>query len=593
MTTLTHRILEKVREQGCVVGQELELALQHALAEVVEVPLKKVRTAFRQKRKGNAMAEPPGDLCGEVGAVAREWQATVAAYSEQLDEVEDLRLAIVSVNDSGAICSANDAARSLFQFENLGLMIYEPASKLFKDPDCYESLLRPCGDKDTENASDSFEVEGVRADGSGFPLEVRMVGVRVGKVTMHLLDVSAQRELERTLRNLRDAAVRTAELQTEFLANMSHEIRTPLNGILGLTQVILGTEIEPEQRSHTRTIASCGETLLTLVNDILDLSKLDDGGVELDPQPTDLRVLLNEVCALLRPRATERNNQLVADFPANQHANVKVDGVRLRQILANLLGNAVKFTESGTVSIVMRWRPKEQGELPCLRFEVNDTGIGIPEDRLDNVFERFVQAEGSTSRKFGGTGLGLSIVQELVNLMGGTIGVSRLEVGTSFHFEIPMERCEAEKEVESAVVSNKRLSGLSILVAEDNKINQVIVRRLLLKQGCEVEVVDDGEKAVARVEESAFDVVLMDCMMPIVDGYEATRRIRAIESRSEWAKPRLGIIALTARAMPGDRDVCLAAGMDDYITKPFSLEKLTEAVLRWIPDEAASPCVAS
>lgn len=443
------------------------------------------------------------------------------------------------------------------------------------------------------------EVINRRKDGSEYPARILIAPVtgsdsQITNFVSVMEDDSVRSAFEDGLIAAKESAESSNRAKSEFLANISHEIRTPVNGILGLTQIVLDGDLSEEQRQHAGDIASCGETLLVLINDLLDLSKLDDGAMSIECVPTDLRAVVTDVCTTLGPLADERGNRVRVDYPRDENQYALADGNRIKQLLLNLVGNAVKFTRSGKIDIVLRWH-RESDTDSILHVEINDTGVGIPANRIDCIFDRFVQAEGSTSRKFGGSGLGLAICRELVELMSGSIGVERLDVGTSFFFDLPLRLCEAPVEVDQAVPLDGDLPSLvelRILVAEDNRVNQTITRRMLENLGCQVIMVENGREAAEHVLHGEIDLVLMDCMMPDVDGYQGTRMIREAEAAAEGLQTHVPIIALTARAMEGDREACLEAGMDDYLSKPLKTRVLEQMLRAWVPKIQAARVAA-
>jgi signal transduction histidine kinase len=382
----------------------------------------------------------------------------------------------------------------------------------------------------------------------------------------------------------RDAAHAAAAAKGRFLANMSHEMRTPLNGILGVTELLTGTPLTPEQAEHLETLRGSAELLLGLIGDVLDSAKLDSDALQVHPQPVALRPLCAEVMRMLAPRAVAKGLELRSDLSTALPGLLVTDPLRLRQILLNLLGNAVKFTSAGSVEL--RVEVIEQPE-PRVRFAVTDTGIGIPFDKQQAVFEPFVQADETTTRRYGGTGLGLSISRALVGLLHGQLLVRSEEGrGSTFSFQVPLVvplAVAAEPEQlaplpPEAAPGRQSLSGLKVLLAEDNPVNQKIATRLLERLGAAITVVGDGDDAVQAVAGSArFDVVLMDIQMPKLDGLQALAAIRA---REAGGPSRLPIIALTAHALAGDRDRLLAAGMDGYLAKPVGLVRLLQEIDR-------------
>lgn len=366
----------------------------------------------------------------------------------------------------------------------------------------------------------------------------------------------------------RDQALAASRAKSEFLANMSHEIRTPLNGVLGMASLLEDLELDLDAREMVDTISSSGETLLRVIDEVLDLAKIEAGRMEIERASADLANLVQDVVALYRGHALSKRIDLSARLPESPAPLVLADPLRLRQVLSNLVSNAVKFTEQGRVEVALDWEREPAGI--AVRLTVKDTGVGIPEDRLERIFDSFSQADGSIQRRYGGTGLGLTIAQKIVSLMDGRLSVvSRAGVGTTFTVNLILEPGRASMSVEGTETEEIDL-GLRVLVAEDNKVNVLVVRRLLERCGCQVDVAEDGLRAIAMTSSRSYDLVLMDLQMPYCDGLEATRRIRETEARE--GRPRLSIVALTANAMESDRLASAAAGMDGFIAKPISLE---------------------
>jgi len=423
---------------------------------------------------------------------------------------------------------------------------------------------------------------------TGVP-EARLVYIVAADITERrraeeaLEDYAAElRRANRELSLALAAAKEATEAKSRFLAAVSHEIRTPLNGILGMNELLLCTPLTEEQRLYARTIKESTQSLLAIVNDLLDASRIEAGRLEIEAVPFDLGAVAGEVLTLLLPQARSKDLELTLDIEEDVPRWVVGDPLRVRQVLLNLVSNAVKFTEQGYVRIQIR-KLRQEGEKTRLRFEVQDTGIGVPPDKKEEIFKEFVQADGSIARRYSGTGLGLSIAKKLVELMGGEIGCeSELGAGSLFWFEIPFGK--AEGPVPSGAKPSARegqrgagVSGRRVLVVEDNDVNRVIAVRLLRKLGCQVLAASGGEEALEILRREAVDLVLMDVNMPGMDGFATTEAIRRMGGEAS----RVPVLALTARASGDDEQECLRHGMNGLISKPVSLESLRAAVEAW------------
>ncbi|MHA3771026.1 PAS domain S-box protein [Verrucomicrobiota bacterium sgz303538] len=437
-----------------------------------------------------------------------------------------------------------------------------------------------------EIQADEREWTYVRRDGTRFPVSLSLTALRdANGVIFGFLsvarDITHEKEAHEAMLQAKSAAEQANQTKSRFLANMSHEIRTPLNGILGINAMLLETPLNSEQRRLAETVRESSESLLEIVNDVLDFSKVESGLFELEHRDFSLQGLLSELHRLHGARASAKGLLLEIKSAPEVPARIVGDSVRVRQILSNLISNAIKFSENGKIAISITRIPSREKEDVRLRFGVTDKGIGIAPEAQERVFEAFQQADSSMSRKYGGTGLGLSISKQLVLLMKGEIGVESMPgEGSTFWFTAPFtiaaELTDPKSPEATAATAPASLSlVLNVLVAEDSSVNQLVIKHELRKLGCEVHSTSNGREAVDAFFKTPFDLVLMDCQMPEMDGYEAATRIR----QHAGAGQHVPIIAITANALAGERERCLKAGMTDYVSKPFTREKLRAAIL--------------
>ena len=497
--------------------------------------------------------------------------------------VDSMNDAVIVIDGQHRVADLNPAAARLLNTDARDTIGQSIAELLAARPD----LIDRYGEADDVRA----EIELGRPDQRRTyelvisPLKTRR-GVRRGRIAV-LHDVTEHKQAEAELREAKEAAEAASRAKSEFLATMSHEIRTPMNGVIGMTGLLLDTPLSPEQQDFAETVRTCAESLLGIINDILDFSKIEAGKQDLETLDFDLRGVLEEVGDLLGETAARKGLGYSVMVDPALPALVRGDPGRVRQILTNLVGNAIKFTAQGAV--VVRVTPGAAGD-GHVRFVVTDTGPGIAPEVQARLFQPFSQADTSTTRRYGGTGLGLAICKRLVDLMGGVIGVdSAPGRGSAFWFAIPLPAQPApsvaagacERAPGTAIAAQR---GSHVLVAEDNPVNRKVALLLLEKLGCRVDAVGNGTDAVEAAQRVPFDLILMDCQMPELDGYGATARIRALEG----AHRHVPIVAMTANALAGDRERCLAAGMDDYIAKPVREVDLAALLSRWLKAPASS-----
>ena len=516
------------------------------------------------------------------GAVITEDSSYLIGVEFKLASIEkNMPLLFARLNDT---ISGPDVSRlqsyvnDKIAFTKLALQVYKNEGKVGaeavintgKGQMLRDSIIHAINSIDTNRQAHAqqlislIEGSGIRARFWGFSLAVIAC---IACILAFLYVVNKGRQQQRSITLLNESEKRikeAAQVKEQFLANMSHEIRTPMNAILGFTNLLKKTELTPHQLQYVDYIYSSGENLLILINDILDLSKIEAGMMNIEEAPFSLNGLISSVEIMFREKALAKGLVFKIDVDPTIPDTLNGDAVRLTQILVNLLSNAVKFTEKGEVELTVR--AENINTQPILiSFSVKDTGVGVADDKRNSIFNRFQQAEAQTTRRYGGTGLGLSIVKQLVDLQSGTIEVySTVEQGSEFVVVLPFTSAAQASIDETAPVTEIRpqLPGITILVAEDNQMNQQLIHHLMKQWGVNFRLVNNGSEALQELKHHRFSMILMDIQMPVMDGYAATQAIR------NDLKLDVPIIAMTAHAMPGEKERCLSFGMNDYISKP-------------------------
>jgi PAS domain S-box-containing protein len=532
------------------------------------------------------VAERTAELEAAHRRIEREFSERSRAQEAFRTIFEASAIGITLMDMDGRYVAVNRAFEEQVGFDERSIIGKNALELGSLSPETFETLRRELA---AQGSFDASEVVYQRpADGLRTALLwTRVVQIQDAKRLLGFsLDISDRKRMEEDLQRARVAAESAAKAKSEFLANMSHEIRTPLNGIIGFTQLALSTELTAEQRDYLETTESSANALLRIINDILDFSKIEAGRLDLERVPFSLRECVESAARIVLPAAAEKRLEFLSGVSPDVPDALVGDSTRLRQVLLNLLGNAVKFTAVGSISVEvsavsLRERAAE------VRFTVRDTGIGIPLEKQKCIFLPFHQADGSMTRRYGGTGLGLAIATRLVEMAGGRIWVESQEgTGSAFHFTVPFPLAEPPEPRNSDYRESDGVASppLSILLVEDDEVSQAFVSALLTQHGHSVTVAGSGPEALSLVERGSFDLALMDVQMPGMDGLQTTAEIRKIESVMGG---HIRIVAVTAYAMKGDRERCLEAGMDAYLSKPFQASDLIACIDKFRIRESA------
>jgi len=566
-----------------------------SLARTTEQVARGHLTARAEIRTGDELEHLGNSFNSMTEALQRSQHDILASREYTENIITSMNDTLLVISPEGTIEQVNNATLALLGYEEkelLGAPIYQILQyndDLKNNGEKLDNLARIVSKGFVSNIETTYRAKNGELIPVIFSASV-MHGSRstVQGIVCVALDITERKRAEEALHLAKDAAETANLAKSQFLANMSHEIRTPMNGVLGMLDLLLDSKMEESQLRLARMAHSSAEKLLEVINDILDFSKIEAGRLKLLPTDFSLSELVNDVRELFLVKAQNKGLLLSTSIDGQVPEILHGDTLRLRQVLINLVGNALKFTDRGEILLQVSL-DDDSGQDPMIRFTVRDTGQGIDTATLPHIFEAFSQADSSMARRHEGTGLGLAISKQLIEMLGGSIGVeTTLGKGSLFWFTAKLPRStaplkpdvsfEAREDLPDSVPNTRKLR---ILLAEDNLINQEVGKLILENLNCQVDVADDGAIAVETVSKNTYDLVFMDCQMPEVDGYEAVRMIRHQETFAGEASHRIPIIALTANAMEGDRERCLAAGMDDYLSKPFNSDQIATILCRW------------
>lgn len=489
--------------------------------------------------------------------------------------VSNLPMGIWNIDGQGIITFVNGRVLEMVGL-NPSEMVGQHVNEAYKKyPDVVERMNRALSG---ETVQAVVEINGHCYQSVNVPT-LNPEGIVIG-VSGFAFDITENIQNERALVAAKELAEQSVSVKEQFIANISHEIRTPMNGIIGLAKVLQKTSLDQDQKKYLKAIQTSADNLMMIINDLLDFSKMTADRFTFENVDFNLKELANEIVLLMRPKVEEKDNQIVLSLEETVPHLLSGDPLRLRQILLNLVGNAAKFTESGQISLIIRLK-EESDQKALIEFTVEDTGIGIPEEKIEAIFESFNQGSNDTTRKYGGTGLGLTISKNLVELQGGTIVVrSKPMAGSAFSFTLSFDKnyqtTQIAEEPEELIQHEEAKLPLRILLAEDNVINQLLINKVLSDWNFNAETVENGKEAIDLIEQEHFDLILMDMQMPVMDGYEAIRKIREMDN----GKSNIPIISLTAHAADSEIRKCLAAGANAYISKPFDQKELYQTIQR-------------